>query len=960
MPRNLIRCAALALTLVLAPGLSQALGLGGIKSDAVLNEPFVGLIELNGVTPEELDGVKVTLASEDEFTKVGSLRSHFLTRLTFVPEVSSTGLPQIRVTSPEPIREPYLDFLIEVTWPQGRLIKAYTVLLDPPLAQRRPVPAVSPPRVQATDAVAPPDLAAPEASPAPVSTALTGSPAAPVVSALSPLSPPSLGPPQAAGLSAEGYPIRFGPVPAGANLSQVARRLAPAGASLAQTALALYRANPQAFGGGKINNLLVGAHLEIPDPGLVFALDAETAKQQFQAARQGQPLPPLPAPPGQGQPPSPSVAPKGPSPDMATTLVSATPASPAEDHLRIASRAPRDTAAETEPQAPPQPLSGPPVDLRAPPQAPPGPPVDLQAPDQPGGDPELVRVEREMLLVREMAESSREEAADLRARLNRLEERLADVVSLLKLNKIEQDGLATTSGPPAPAAATAPALDSASAPPLASAANLTSAPPQASAPAPASAPTASQLAAPPTSAVQPPRAATGDEAPQPEPSFFDDLLASDVFSRWSLTMGAPLLLALLGLLIIVRRQKQAKAGDQSKAKLVGVALDSAPGSITTSTAPPVPRPAFNAPPRTGHPWPPAKGGSEDPAMILAASPAKQPEDPASPNPLTSAPLDLTAGDFELDLEGMEKLALAEETPKTDLPKTANPRTDQAEEVIVDLDLKLDDLLDLDLGTLGEAEQVADSGLLKTPTTAGTQTLSAAYAAPMASADPAITLLTPPPQPSPARGEGERESAAWATEAGPGSGGAVRLPTARFDLEPLELPLEPLELPLEPLELPLEQHLDRLELPQEALEPPLELPMELALEPLESPLKVPQESPREPPLKMPQEPPAPMASALGPLHERHRFEQGWDQQSPAPMALAPGSQPPGVTHEDGPFLTDLQFEYNPLDEVGIKLDLARAYLRMDDREAARSILAEAMAEGTADQVAEAKALLGRLG
>ena len=79
-----------------------------------------------------------------------------------------------------------------------------------------------------------------------------------------------------------------------------------------------------------------------------------------------------------------------------------------------------------------------------------------------------------------------------------------------------------------------------------------------------------------------------------------------------------------------------------------------------------------------------------------------------------------------------------------------------------------------------------------------------------------------------------------------------------------------------------------------------------------------------------------------------------------MALAPGSQPPGVTHEDGPFLTDLQFEYNPLDEVGIKLDLARAYLRMDDREAARSILAEAMAEGTADQVAEAKALLGRLG
>jgi len=383
-----------------------------------------------------------------------------------------------------------------------------------------------------------------------------------------------------------------------------------------------------------------------------------------------------------------------------------------------------------------------------------------------------------------------------------------------------------------------------------------------------------------------------------------------------------------------------------------------------------------------HPWPPGKGKAEEPAMILAASSARQPEDPAPLNPLTSPPLDLTAGDFELDLEGMEKLAVAEETPKkaipkTDLPKTATPRTAQAEEVIVDLDLDLDDLVDLDLDALGEAEQVADSGHLKAPTPAGTQTLSAAYTAPMATPDAAISLLAPSPQPSPARGEGARGSAAWASEAGSGSGGAVRLPTARFDLEPLELPLEPLlelppelalaplelpvEPPLEPLELPVEplelalvpldltseKPLERLELPLESLEPSLELPMELALEPLELPLKVPQESPHEPTLKVPHESP-------------------WEpplkvpQEPPTPMYSVPGPQPPGVSHEDSPFPTDLQIEYSPLDEVGIKLDLARAYLRMDDMEAARSILAEAIAEGTADQVAEAKALLGRLG
>ena len=136
MPRRLNWISALSLALL--PALAGALGLGGIRGESALNEPFLGRIELNGVAPEELDGVKVFLAPEAEFTKAGSPRSDFLTGLIFVPEVSPEGKVQVRVTSTKPIREPYLDFLVEVTWPKGRLVKGYTVLLDPPTTLHRP------------------------------------------------------------------------------------------------------------------------------------------------------------------------------------------------------------------------------------------------------------------------------------------------------------------------------------------------------------------------------------------------------------------------------------------------------------------------------------------------------------------------------------------------------------------------------------------------------------------------------------------------------------------------------------------------------------------------------------------------------------------------------------------------------------------------------------------------------
>ena len=135
MFRKLILASAVSLALV--PASASALGLGAIRTHSALYEPFVGEIALRDVKPNELDNIKVGLAPDAEFKKVGASYSPALGELKFKPQISPQGRPIIRVTSEKPIREPYLDFLLEVRSAQGRLVKEYTVLLDLPSTVKR-------------------------------------------------------------------------------------------------------------------------------------------------------------------------------------------------------------------------------------------------------------------------------------------------------------------------------------------------------------------------------------------------------------------------------------------------------------------------------------------------------------------------------------------------------------------------------------------------------------------------------------------------------------------------------------------------------------------------------------------------------------------------------------------------------------------------------------------------------
>jgi len=121
---------ALVFALLLVPLQVQALGLGKLQTSSVLNQPFEGEIELLSLAEGELDTVKVALASEEAFSRVNVDRPFLLSRLKFETVQKPDGKSVVRVYSNRPISEPYLNFLIEVNWPKGQIIREFSVLLD--------------------------------------------------------------------------------------------------------------------------------------------------------------------------------------------------------------------------------------------------------------------------------------------------------------------------------------------------------------------------------------------------------------------------------------------------------------------------------------------------------------------------------------------------------------------------------------------------------------------------------------------------------------------------------------------------------------------------------------------------------------------------------------------------------------------------------------------------------------
>ncbi len=138
---------ALAFGTALLPDAGFTLGLGEIEVNSALNQELNANIELLSAAPEDAESIIIKLASREEFSRAGIDRPFLLQSLKFTSTIRN-GVPYIQVTSDKPIREPFLNFLIEIDWPKGHLLREYTILLDPPVFMgtnegARPAPADS-------------------------------------------------------------------------------------------------------------------------------------------------------------------------------------------------------------------------------------------------------------------------------------------------------------------------------------------------------------------------------------------------------------------------------------------------------------------------------------------------------------------------------------------------------------------------------------------------------------------------------------------------------------------------------------------------------------------------------------------------------------------------------------------------------------------------------------------------
>ena len=227
--------AAVVSAAILGSAAAGAAGLGQLTVLSALGQPLLAEIELTSVSKEEAGNVSVRLAPASAFRQANIEFNPSLANLRFA--VEQRGNRQVvRITSSQPMNEPFVDVLLEVNSNGSRLLREYVVLLDPAGSRRAqpaetaPAPAATPAAPAAQAARQPASRAAPAAAPAAENSA-----------------------------SGDSYPVKRGDT-----LAAIAGQVKPEGVSLDQMLVALQKANPNAFVGNNINRLRTGQILSVP------------------------------------------------------------------------------------------------------------------------------------------------------------------------------------------------------------------------------------------------------------------------------------------------------------------------------------------------------------------------------------------------------------------------------------------------------------------------------------------------------------------------------------------------------------------------------------------------------------------------------------------------------------------------------------------------------------------------
>jgi len=267
-----------AALIALSASVAQAAGLGKLTVFSALGQPLRAEIDLSAVSKDEIDSLSVHLASVESFRQANIEFNSVLLQLRFELDKENEARPVVRVSSVQPVNEPFVDMLVEMNWSSGRLVREYTFLLDPPELKSKVVESIAP----ATVAGLTPAAAQPIAPAAAPTSELYPPPPAPVAQAEKAVPAQSAAKKSKTAVKAVAKAPEAAPVPiragdgqeikvvTGDTLSKIALELKPENVTLDQMLVSLYETNPEAFSGNNMNRLRTGAIIKVA-PGTDYA-----------------------------------------------------------------------------------------------------------------------------------------------------------------------------------------------------------------------------------------------------------------------------------------------------------------------------------------------------------------------------------------------------------------------------------------------------------------------------------------------------------------------------------------------------------------------------------------------------------------------------------------------------------------------------------------------------------------
>ena len=291
-----------------------AAGLGRLQVQSALGAPFRA--EINVIADKnELSSLAAKMAAAGAFQNAGLVYNSATAAMRVALDKRANGEMYVSITTAEPLNEPVVDLLIELSWASGRVIREYTAFVDPPflIAERekqraaaaaaqtapttKPAPPQEAPKPEALPAEPAPQPEAPAAASEPIPTTSTDvteptaaaedAPAAESAPAAAPPEPPvqtigGTGPTlfdaqtQTSTVAGESY----GPTKSGDTLSKIALSAKPADITLEQMLVLLFRSNPDAFAGKNMNRLKTGKIIRLPDASEYAGINAAAARRE--------------------------------------------------------------------------------------------------------------------------------------------------------------------------------------------------------------------------------------------------------------------------------------------------------------------------------------------------------------------------------------------------------------------------------------------------------------------------------------------------------------------------------------------------------------------------------------------------------------------------------------------------------------------------------------------------------